>query len=107
MIIGGMGLLEAKGVSSAGEDEKKHEEEKNKKILDADKMIRFRSITASANYLAQDLPDLMCVVKELCRSMSSPRLGAWRSLKGLARYLIDHPRQVFEYKWQGRDPRIQ
>ena len=107
MIIEEMGLTEAKGVSSAGEDEKRHEEDENKKPLEQDKVSRFRSTAARANYLAQDRPDIMYSIKELCRHMSSPTVGAWRALKRLARYLIDHPRQVFEYKWQGCEEELQ
>ncbi len=103
MIIEEMGLTNARGANTPGEDEKRHEEEDNKKPLEPERARRFRSTAARANYLAQDRPDIMYAVKELCRSMSTPTAGSWRALKRLGRYLIDNPRKVFEYRWQGRE----
>ena len=44
---------------------------------------RYRAITARANYLAADRPDLMYAVKELCRGMAKPTKMHWHKLKGM------------------------
>ena len=101
MIISEMGLQGSNPVATPGEDEKKHEEEENKKALDKEKARRYRGVAARANYLAQDRPDIMYAVKEICRQMAAPTVGAWRKLKRLARYLLGETRVVTRYDWQG------
>jgi hypothetical protein len=96
-------LIEAKAVETPTEEEKKWEAEENENELDTEKSRKFRSIAARCNYLAADRPDIMYPVKELCRKMAKPTVGAWRKLKWLGRYLVGVPRTVFEYKWQGRE----
>ena len=106
MIVAQMGLTEAKGVNTPGEAEKPHEVEENRELLGKEEAATFKSVAARANYLAQDRPDIMYAMKEVCRKMSAPTVGSWRALKRLARYLIAHPRMVFEYEWQGREMEV-
>ena len=65
-------------------------------------MSLFRALAASANYLAQDRPDIQYAVKEVARRMSRPRRDDWLLLKRLARYLVGAPRAVLQYGWQHR-----
>ena len=67
IIIEAMGMKEAKGVLTPTEDEKAWEEKSNDEELDAEKATKFRKVGARANYLAQDRPDSMYCVKEICR----------------------------------------
>ena len=60
----------------------------------------YRSMTARANYLAQDRPDVCFAVKELARHMSSPSQRDWERLKHLGRYLRGRPRLVQLFAWQ-------
>ena len=46
----------------------------------------YRASAARANYLVQDRPDIMFAAKEVCRWMSVPTVGAWKSLKRLGHY---------------------
>ena len=80
--------------------------EENAEDLDNGEAAVFRSVAARANYLAQDRPDIMFAVKEICRSMSAPTVGSMKALKRLGRYLIEHPRKVFCYEMQGRETDI-
>ena len=54
----------------------------------------FRAITARANYLAADRPDLMYAVKELCRGVAKPTKLHWHKLKRLGRCLVDNSRTL-------------
>jgi hypothetical protein len=76
-----------------------------KNIVDKDAVQGFnasvyRSIAARGNYLAQDRPDIQFAMKEICRSMSSPTVNDWPSVKRLARYLLGAPRMVVKYGFQ-------
>ena len=75
LIVDAMGMLSAKGVGTTGEDEKAWEEEENNQELDESQATAFRRISARANYLAADRPDIMYSVKELCRHMAKPTVG--------------------------------
>ena len=49
-----------------------------------------------------DRPDIQYATKEVCRSMSSPTKGDKKKLKRLARYLVDKPRLVSKFDFQGK-----
>merc|ERR1711884_1002026 len=68
--------------------------------LDEQRHAIYRAITARANYLSPDRPDIAFAVKELARAMSSPTAGDWCRLKRLARYLKGKPRTVKRFRWQ-------
>ena len=59
---------------------------------------KFRVLAARANYLAQDRVDVQYAAKEICREMARPTEIGWRKLKRLARYLLDYPRAILEFK---------
>ena len=60
----------------------------------------FRAVSARANYLAQDRPDISYAAKELCRDFSQPTRDSYCRLKRLGRYLLGQPRLVYVYDWQ-------
>ena len=60
----------------------------------------YRALSARANYLSQDMPDLSFTAKELCREFAVPTLHSFERLKGVIRYLAGTPRLVMRYKWQ-------
>ena len=68
--------------------------------LDSKTATLYRAVVARANYLSQDRSDIRYAVKELCRSMSSPREGDLQRLKKLGRYLVSHPRLIQNFKRQ-------
>ena len=103
LLIDGLGLKEAKAVSTPGEDDRKWEEEENAKDLPAGQAKIFRGHAARLNYLSTDRPDIAYSTKEVCRAMATPTVGAWKKLKRLVRYLLGTRRTVLMYPWQGAE----
>ena len=60
----------------------------------------FRALSARANYLAQDRPDIAFSTKELCREFAVPNAQSFQKLKRVVRYLVGLPRLVYRYRWQ-------
>ena len=58
----------------------------------------FRGLAATANFLAQDRPDIQYAAKEICRDMARPKMSGWRKLKRLTRYLKKYPRVIWRFK---------
>ena len=96
-----MNLSGAKGVKAPGEDEKNWEMSENDQAVDPKEETHFRALAARANYLALDRMDLQYATKEVCRGMAAPTWGHVKKLRRLIRYLIEVPRVVTEYKFQG------
>ena len=97
MIVEQLGLKDAKPVETPTEEEKKWEAEEDEKDLDPDKQRHFRSIAARCNYIAADRPDLMFVVKCICRQMAKPSVCVWKKLKRVGRYLVGKSRSILKY----------
>ena len=102
LIVEALQLGSAKGVKTPGEDEKPWEEEENQEKLPENEVTKFRAIAARANYLALDRSDIQYAAKEVCRQMAAPTVGGWKKLKRLGRYLIERPRYVQQYRFQGK-----
>ena len=77
---------------------KLQEEHGDDEELAGEDLVRYRSVVATANFIAQDRPDVRFAVKELCREMARPTCASWRKLKKLARYLKGRPRVVQKIK---------
>ena len=87
LIINGLNLKEAKGVSSPGEEEKPWQEEENAEALGAKDASQYRTLAARANYLAADRGDIQYATKEVCRGMAMPTRGDMRKLRRLGNEL--------------------
>ena len=61
---------------------------------------RIRAIGARGSFLAMALDDLQFSTKEVCRSMSAPKVGNRAKLKRLGRYLVKYPAP--EWVFDGR-----
>jgi hypothetical protein len=94
-----MNMISAKSLSTPGTDEVYLSETKDE-LLNSHYESIYRSVTAKANYLAADRPDIQYATKECARGMSAPTEEHWVKLKRLTRYLIAVPRVVAKYKWQ-------
>ena len=79
VIIQDLDMKSANPVASAGEDENAYKVEENLVELTSHDSSRYRQLAARANYLAPDRPDIQYAVKELCRKMSCPTRGDWKS----------------------------
>ena len=106
LIVKELGLQDAKPVSTPGEPESKDNEAQNSQLLSNTDASRFRGLAARANYLASDRTDLMYSVKEICRHMATPTVGALKKLKRLGRYLLGNARMTTRYEWQGEETEI-
>ena len=94
VIMEEMGIEEgSQGVRSPIQKEEKVEEG-DEEELNKEEASRYRRISARANYLAADRPDIQFAVKEICRGMTRPTKGHMKKLKRLARYLKEVPRMV-------------
>ena len=101
LIVKELGLQDAKPVSTPGEPESKDDEAMNSQLLSSSDASKLRGLAARANYLAADRTDLMYSVKEICRHMATPTVGALKKLKRLGRYLLGNARMTTRYEWQG------
>ena len=93
IILEQLELTEAKPLSIPGVEEIMEasagcgKEESKSPPLGAEQASLYRAITARANYIAQDRPDVQYAVKELCRRMSDPSEADFSRLKRLGRFL--------------------
>ena len=78
---------------------KLQEEDGDDQQLAGEDLAKYRSVTATANLIAQDRPDVRFAVKELCRDMAKPTRGSWRKMKKLARHHKGQPRVVQKIKF--------
>ena len=65
--------------------------------MTAEEAREYRALTARANYLGTDRPDLQFATKEACRRMANPVDRDWARLKRLGRYLVGAPRLVWRF----------
>ena len=100
-IIEAMGLQE--GNSSVVPGTKVQDEEGEQEVLSEGELKVYRSVTARANFIARDRPDIRYSVKELCRDMAKPTRANMKKLKNLARYLKGQPRLVQKVKVDGKE----
>ena len=70
--------------------------------MTADDARSFRAVVARLNYMAGDRPDMQYAVKEMARSMSSPKTSDWQGVIRIGKYLKGCPRLVLKYPWQRR-----
>ena len=68
--------------------------------------MRFRALTARANYLAQDRADIQFAVKELARRMVTPRRGDMELMKLLGKYLVRTLGAAYMHPWQTEPTQI-
>ena len=59
----------------------------------------YRRIAALVNYLALDRMDLQFSAGVLGRTAARPTDRSWTNLKRVARYLVKHPRLVYQYPY--------
>ena len=98
-LIEGAGLEGANSVATPGIKTLPWQIENDKPLPD-NEFTKFRNLAARANYLAADRPDVQYAAKEVCRSMAAPTELSMQALKRLVRYLIGHPRMIFDFKFQ-------
>lgn len=68
-------------------------------MLNAEEATSYRAMSARANYLAQDGPDIGYACKELCREFGSPTDPSVKKLTRMANNLVGCPRMVTFDPW--------
>ena len=106
ILVKAMNMEDAKAAATAGEDEKKWEEDEDAQELQEGQATEYRQLAARANYLAADRADVQYAVKQLCRGMARPTQGHKKKLRRLATYLAGVPRVVVSYPWQEYEEEI-
>ena len=95
------GFTEESGAAAFnGSREAKEETEEEEGAMEKSEATEFRGMVARLNYLAQDSPDLQYPSKEVSREMARPKVGAWKKLKKVVRYLLGRKAVVWQYRWQ-------
>jgi hypothetical protein len=87
------------GLVSNGDKEDKEEEGDGEDMGDGE-ATEFRGGIARINYLGQDSPDMQFPELGLSRKMSQPKVGGWRRMKKVVRYLVGRVRVVWAFGWQ-------
>jgi hypothetical protein len=88
------------GISINGDKDRKEDEEFEREEVDSYEATSFRGLVARVNFLSQDCPELQYPAKELSREMSSPKVGSWKRLKKVARFMVKRRRVVWRFEWQ-------
>ena len=103
-LVNALKLSESKGVETPGIKHSKGDESKDvaegSDPLVGSEVTAFRACAARCNFWGLDRPDVQYAAKEISRNMANPRQGDVAALKRLGRYLKQHPRAVFKYKFQ-------
>jgi len=102
ILIESLGLTNSKGVETPGTKNSKDEtgETESDKYLGDAEATAFRAAAARCNFLGLDRPDVQFAAKEISRNMAKPQECHVSALKRLGRYLKQHPRAAFKFKFQ-------
>ena len=90
----------ADGLNYNGDKHRKEDDDFEQEDVDEYEATIFRGLVARINFLSQDCPELQYPAKELSREMSSPKVGSWKRLKKVARFLVGRKRIVWRFEWQ-------
>jgi len=99
IIVRETGMRSAKGVTTAGEDDRTQKGGEEHKLNEG-RTRWYRGVAARANYYSQDRPDMAYATKEACRSMGGPTTRDEKRVRRIGRYLKENLRLVQEFGWQ-------
>ena len=98
-VLEDLGLKEdSKSLMSPGTRDADRDDDLLPKVLGDDR--KCRSIVATINYMATDMPDLQFACKEVCREMSAPTVQSWKKVKRIGRYLLGREKVVWMFPWK-------
>ena len=83
-----------------GEKDWRKEEGWEEDELPAEEATVFRGVVARANLLSLDCLDLQFPVKQMSREMAKPKVGSWKRMKKIARYLVNRKKVIWRFIWQ-------
>ena len=100
VLVSGLGLNGAKGVDApASKDCGKSDRDADKE-LNAEDGALFRKLAGTALYLSLDRPTIQFAVSDITSGMARPLRLHMHRLRRLGRYLVRHPREVWNYEYQ-------
>ena len=67
--------------------------------MDREGARSYRGVAARMNFMGLDCPNLQFAIKDCQRDMGSPKLGSWKRIKKLGRYILGMGRIVWEFRW--------
>ena len=76
------------------------DEEWEEELLPSEEATEFRASAARLNFLSQDSPELQYPAKEVSQEMATTKIGAWKRVKRVSRFLLGREAVVWEYPWQ-------
>ena len=88
------------GLSYNGDMDRKEDADYEREEVDKYEAKVFRGLVARINFLSQDCPELQYPAKELSREMNKPKVGSWKRLKKVARFMLKRQRIVWRFEWQ-------
>ena len=102
ILIKEFGLIGSKGVDTPSSHDHRicDDDEDNTEPLDPSLVTKYRAAAARCNFLGLDRPDIQYSAKEVSRGMAKPTNRDLLRLKRLVRYLVAHPRLVFEFPFR-------
>jgi hypothetical protein len=89
-----------KSLDQNGDNEVHQDEEWEQEPLDTGESTEFTAAAARLNFLSQDSPELQYPAKEVSTEMATPRIGAWKRMKRVSRFLLGREAVIWEYPWQ-------
>ena len=98
-VLEALGLgKDSKSLTSPGTKDADRDDDSLPKVFGDD--CEYRSIVATINYMATDMPDLQFACKEACREMSAPTVQSWKKVKRIGRYLLGREKVVRMFPWK-------
>ena len=98
-VMEALGLKEdSKSLTTPGTKDEVKGEDSLPRVLGDD--CEYRSIVATINFMAMDMPDLQYSCKEACRDMSAPTELSWAKVKRIGRYLVGREAVIWKFPWK-------
>ena len=95
-----LGLEGGNGVDSPSSSETGKGQRNCDQPLDSQDAAEFRKFTGTALYLSLDRPSIQYAVSDIASGMANPTILHMLKIKRLGRYLLKHPREIWEFECQ-------
>ena len=100
VLVTELGLRGAKGVDTPASKDCGKSDRDAEKELSAEEASVFRKLAGTALYLSLDRPTIQFAVSDITSGMAKPLRLHMHKLRRLGRYLIKHPREVWNFEFQ-------
>ena len=100
VLVSKLGLQGAKGVDAPASKDCGKSDRDAEKELSAEEASTFRKLAGTALYLSLDRPTIQFAVSDITSRMARPLRLNMHRLRRLGRYLIKHPKEVWNFDFQ-------